>query len=226
MLTLDSINLDFSSWSLQRREERKALWTDSDGDILAINYIPGQPDIPPPSQGAVGLRAYFRNQCTKQGSGIVEADVVRLHGIDCVRLVIKARQKPVGFTFQGTCVIPRQDFSFVVRIQALERGATGMREAAVMMVELPNPEYEPPPGVEVDPLVPDEDQPRGKIKGWFKDPYDPQFDAIALRTLADDERHDESYPKHPLSRVRQKMRSILQTLQFSPEILQAPGFEG
>jgi hypothetical protein len=225
MLTLDSINLDFSSWSPQRREERKALWADSEGDILAVNFIPGRPDIPPPSQGPAGLRAYFRNQCIAQGGGIVEVDVVTLHGIECARLLIKARQKPAGFTFQGTCVIPRQDFSFVIRVQCLERSATGMREAAVMMIELPNPEYEPGPGQPDLPPLPDE-APRGRIKGWFKDPYDPQFDLIALRTLADDEKYDESFPKHPLSRVRRKFRAILQTLQFGPEVLQAPPFVG
>ena len=75
MPTLDSLFLDLSEWSPHRRDERMAMWADAEGDILAVNYIPARPDVPPPSGGAASLREYFRQTCAEQESGIVEVDV-------------------------------------------------------------------------------------------------------------------------------------------------------
>jgi hypothetical protein len=202
-----------------------AVWVDAEGDVLAVNFFSAKPDIPPPSKGATALRDYFRQHCVDQGSGIVEVDVVTIHGIECGKLVIKSRMEPTGFAFQGTCVVPRQDFSYVIRVQCLERGTTGMREASVMVIEQPTPEHEECANPAAHPLFPGAVV-VGRIKGWFKDPYDSRFDSIALRTLADQEKYDESFPDHPLSRARRKLRSLIETMGFGRDILEAPAFRG
>jgi hypothetical protein len=225
MPTLDSISLDLSQWSPHQRDERMAVWVEAEGDVLAVNYFPCKPDIPPPSEGAAALRDYFRQQCADQGGGIVEVDVVTIRGIECGKLVVKSRMQPTGFTFQGTCVVPRRDFSFVIRVQCVERGTTGMRESAVMVIEQPKPEYEEDANPTPHPLFPGAVS-MGRIKGWFKDPYDARFDSIALRTLADQEKYDESFPDHPLSRARRRLRSVIETMGFSRDILEAPAFRG
>lgn len=226
MPTLDSISLDFTGWELQQRDDAMAVWADSDGDVLAINFFDTKPDIPAPRIGPDALRDYFRQQTVATRGGIVEVDTVRIHDIDCGRLVVKARQEPTGFTFQGTCVVPRQDFSFVVRVQCQERGTTGMREAAVMVIELPDPEYEDPPeDAPVNPIFP-EAKPAGKIKGWFKDPYDSKYDRSALYNLADQQKYDDRFPDHPLSRARRKLARIIKSLEFTSDIINAAEFDG
>lgn len=219
MPVLDSISIDLTNWQLRHRDEQMAVWSDEEGDALGVNLFLEKPDIPPPSDGVVGLRSYFRQQC-QASSGIVEVDVVPIHGVACGRMIVKARQQPTGFTFRGTCVIPKRDFSFVFRVQCVERGTTGARESVVMLTELPNPEYEPDPIQEPHPLFPNA-IPRGRIKGWFKDPYDSTFDSTALRTLADDEKYDDKFPNHPLSRARRKLRLMIDSLVFDKEVLDA-----
>jgi hypothetical protein len=64
----------------------------------------------------------------------------------------------------------------------------------------------------------------GKIAGWFKDPYDAAFDAQALRTLADDEKFDATFPHHPLSRARRKLARLISSVHFHDDVLAAPNF--
>lgn len=227
MVSLDSLRLDLTGWSLHQRDESQGIWTDADGDVLAVKLFLDSPDLPSLAGGPDGIRDFFRQQCHAQGNGIVEVDVIEVLGIPCARMIMKARQQPTGFSFQGVLAIPRRDFSFVVRIQCLERGTTGLRECAVMMLELPKPEYEPP-----DPSAPKVKHPifgeviaAGKMKGWFKDPYDPKYDDIALRTLADAERYDAGMPTHPLSRARRKLRAMIDTVRLELDALEAPPFE-
>jgi hypothetical protein len=224
--TLDSISLDFAGWELHRREEAMAVWTDGEGDALGIDFLNAKPNIPAPRNGPDALRDHFRKAAVATGGGIVEVDTVEIHGIDCARLIVKFRQEPTGFTFQGTCVVPRQDFSYVVRVNCPERGITGMRGAAVMLIEMPALEHEDAPGdAPVHPLFP-EAKPAGRIKGWFKDPYDSKHDESALYALSDHRKYDDGFPNHPLSRARRKLDRIIETLEFTSEILNAAEFDG
>ena len=99
-----------------------------------------------------------------------------------------------------------------------------MREVAVMVIELPDPEYEDvPDDAPAHPLFPDS-KPVGKVKDWFKDPYDSKYDKSALYNLADQEKYDDKFPNHPLSRARRKLERIIDSIVFSPEIVNAAEF--
>lgn len=209
--TLDSIKLDLSSWVLDQREEFMAVWTDDDGDVLALNFFPLPPDVPT-NVDLVRLRDDFRQKTAAQGAGIIEVDAAEVDGIDCIWLILKARPASTGALFQGSCIIPRQDFSFVVRVQGREAGEGGPRDATVMQATLPRAESGDARG----------GTPAGRIEGWFKDPYDERFDATALRTLADDEKYDAQFPGHALSRVRRKLRAALASLRIDESIRAAP----
>jgi hypothetical protein len=96
-----------------------------------------------------------------------------------------------------------------------------MREAAVMLIEMPTPQYEPDLEQGPHPLFPNA-IPAGRIQGWFKDPYDASFDKQALRTLADDQKYDCKFPDHPLSRARRKIDSVIGSIRFDQDVLSAP----
>ena len=61
-------------------------------------------------------------------------------------------------------------------------------------------------------------------KGWFSDPYDPEFKAPLLANLADREEYDEHFPKHPLSRARNTLKMLKEKVEFSDEIVASPKF--
>ncbi len=221
MLNLNSIQLDLTGWKQYQAKEFEAIWFDSDQDVLMISFFNAQPDIPPLGKGTTELRHFFRQGALAQSAGIVQVDVVQIHQIAGVSLIIKAPQTPTGFSYQGTLVIPRQNFSFVIRVQCLERGTTGSREAAIMLVEKNNLSIEAAEEEYVDHPIFGGVLKTAEIQGWRKDPYEAQFDDRALFTLADQEKYDPPFPHHPLSRARQKLNHIINTIQFNPEIFQA-----
>ena len=221
MPNLKSLQLDLTGWTLDQEQEEESFRFDREGDALGVNLFNIKPDIPAPCNGPEGLRNYFRQLAHTEGGGIVEVDVVHIHNIACASLMIKMPQIPRGWTYLGGVVIPRQNFSFVIRIQCVEHGMTGGREAVVMILEDSN--------LQTEPIVEEytEDPIFGRVlrvgekRGWRKDAYDPQFDKIALFNLADQQKYDAKFPEHPLSRVRRKLTHIINTVHFGRDILEA-----
>jgi hypothetical protein len=224
MPNLKSLQLDLTGWTLDQEQAEATLWFDRETDVLGVNLFNTQPDIPAPFNGVEGLRNHFRQGAHDQGSGIVEVDVVPIHNIACASLIIKMPQTPSGCSYQGTLVIPRQNFSFVIRVKCLEHGDTGGKEALVMIVENSNLQTQTVVEEYVEHPIFGRVLKSGKIMGWVKDPYDPQFDNIALFNLADHPQYDAKFPDHPLSRVRRKLSHIINTVQFGRDIIDAAEF--
>jgi len=221
MPNLKSLQLDLTGWTLDQEQEEESLWFDIEGDALVVNLFNIQPDIPAPCNGSEGLRNYFRQLAHTEGGGIVEVDVVRIHNIACASLIIKMPQTPRGWTYLGSVVIPRQNFSFVIRVQCVEHGMTGGREAVVMILENSNLQIEPIVEEYIEDPIFGRVLRAGEMRGWKKDPYDPQFDKIALFNLADQQKYDAQLPNHPLSRARRKLTHIINTVHFGRDILDA-----
>jgi hypothetical protein len=68
--------------------------------------------------------------------------------------------------------------------------------------------------------MPPQDPNAMRLKGWFRDPYDPLYDSIASYTVSDEPQYDEHFPQHPLSRIRRKFPEILDDLELSNEFAQ------
>jgi len=110
-------------------------------------------------------------------------------------------------------------------VQGQEGGFTGGRDAVVMVLENSN--------LQTEPVVEEEyvEHPifgrvlkAGKIMGWTKDPYEPEFDNIALFNLSDQQKYDTKFPDSPLSRVRRKLTHIINTVNFDRDIINAVEF--
>ena len=54
-----------------------------------------------------------------------------------------------------------------------------------------------------------------RIKGWYKDPYDPEFDAMASYSGTDDVKYDDRFRKHALSRIRATFPDIVSSIQIA-----------
>jgi hypothetical protein len=98
---------------------------------------------------------------------------------------------------------------------------TGGREAVVMILENSNLQIEPIVEEYIEDPIFGRVLRAGEMRGWKKDPYDPQFDKIALFNLADQQKYDAQLPQHPLSRVRRKLAHIINTVHFGRDILDA-----
>jgi len=92
-------------------------------------------------------------------------------------------------------IMPMPNATCIWTTVAGEHGTTGIREA-VITAELMN---------------------QGKLTvesyqaSWAQDPYDSAYcgvDRSTLRYLSDDESYDPQFPQHPLSKVRQELRTL------------------
>jgi predicted outer membrane repeat protein len=202
------IEFDTSGWTLRESSNERSVWTNVDGDVLSLNRI-DNPDEPlPPLSDLQAVRAFCRNLAEKSG-GLISADIVRIGNSQAIQLIYKREHLP-AYAYTGMIIIPCGDQRFVLVVASTERGTTGVREAIVTDELLRDGE------LEIERF--DQDAPdgsTGRVKGWFKDPYDSSYAGKALCSAADDEKHDARFPNHPLSKVRATLRHLQKTLRVA-----------
>jgi hypothetical protein len=187
-----------------------AIYADDAGDVLSLNHFPRRPDIAADISDPGALRAFYRSAAESGGVAMVEVDPAHLAGLAAVRTILKARLEPRGFAFIGSYTLPFANHSYVLKIQCLERGMTGMREAAVMAMQ--------GGAIEVDELT-------GRLVGWEQDPYEPTYRGAFMRNQADDAKYDAGFPEHPLSKLRHCMHELATELEVAPGIRAARPFK-
>ena len=98
--------------------------------------------------------------------------------------------------YVGAFILPFREHSFVIKIQAEERGITGMREAILLDAAI------------------SEGKVRIAADGAIEDDWNPE-----------DRCHDEAFPDHPLSRVRSWLPRIRSNLTFDANLESVSQFE-
>ena len=93
-------------------------------------------------------------------------------------------------TYVASLIIPFKKCSFVIKVQCMERGVTGIREALLMDRAIAKGE------LDLEKLA------HGEL---------PAIDF-------DNEQYHAEFPDHPLTRVRMEMRRILSSIQVDPEL--------
>ncbi len=205
--TPESVRLVVPAWEVVFHDEMTRVWQNDQGDGLTLHFHAGPPDFAASLDDLDAVRAAVRAEAMQAGAGIVEVDVVSLDGVPAVRSIVKKPQQPSGMTYEGALLIPRQPFSFVVKVLCRETGVTGMRDSAVFL------------------RVASEDE-APQSRRWFQDPYDPLFEGLVLHNPADDAEWDERFPDHPLSRCRAHLRMLEDRITLKEDIKAAPAFAG
>ena len=185
-----------------------AQWSNEFGDILSVNYFPMVPDIQVRLEDIDNLRRFYRSMAEANGLAPLEIELEDLKGLRAVKTLYKVRLEPTGFAFLGSYTLPFANCSYVIKIQAVESGVTGMRESAVLIIE----------------DCKEVDEENDKLIGWEVDPYDSAYKADFMANKADNPKYDEKFPEHPLSRVREYMREILGDLEFDQSLTKLPPF--
>ncbi len=208
-ITINSISLNLDEWELRENTESIKAWYNEYGDKLSINFFSKRPDLPEDAVDIRSLRYFYRDKITKAKGAIVEVEKEYLDSLLAIKTIVKFPQNPTGFTFIASYTIPRVDCSFVLKVQCPERGMTGIRETIILDKALGEGL------VEMDGVM---------MKGWFFDPYDPEFKAPILSNIADREEYDKQFPKHPLSRVRNSLKIIKEKVEFSEDLINSNKF--
>jgi hypothetical protein len=212
MRFLDSITFDTTGFALEGDLNGTRVWHTQTGDGIWLYYFNKPPDISADLNSVDEVRKFYRVVATSAGLGTIEVETLSLDGCPAIRTIFKTPQQPFGMTYLGSITLPFRNFSYVVKVQCMEYGITGIREAVMTEVLLAAGQ------IQVD-----EDRP-GLILGWWQDPYDPSVRAPLMRNRAEAEEYDSRFPDHPLSRLRAILGQVQSTLHITPEIKSEPAF--
>lgn len=183
-------------------QREPGVWTDEAGVVLSVHFFPLVPDLPAPLESVEPLRAGLARGAAGAGGGLIEAVTGWVDGVPAVRQLIKVpRPDGRGQVFLGSWTVPKAACSTVVKVQAAEGAATGVREATVM----------------------------GRVgpEGYFlPHPYAPGLNGGLPYHVADDARWDAHFPGHPLTLVRATLDRITPTVTLDQRFRALPPFGG
>lgn len=185
-------------------------WGDTDGTMaISLNFFEGEPDIH--TLGDIdGLRQYYRDAILAANGALIEVDLIVLHGIQCVRTILKFSQTPSGSTYLTSLIVPFAMCSYVVKIQAPELDLTNMRDSFIKKK-----------------LLRDEvisKTPTG-YSNWSFDPYKPDYIGFTLMNRSEEAKWDVRFPSHPLTKSRKLMAEIEKGISFDQKLMDLKRFD-
>jgi hypothetical protein len=173
-------------------------------DQLSLHYFGLAPDLPHPVGDDAALAGAFQ-QLPESGLCLVEAEWTSgPQSVPMPRMILKSRQEGSGMTYLGSMIVAFARCSWVIKIQNIETGVTGVREAIWTDQYFKN---------------------GGTVEGLFAMGWSDRPSTGPRRLPSDDEEWDALVPQHPLSRVRRHLTHIRSGLELSPDTQRLAPFQ-
>ncbi|NJK44074.1 MAG: hypothetical protein HC933_07095 [Pleurocapsa sp. SU_196_0] len=203
------VKFDATGWEPKGLHENVLVWHNTLGDGLGLYYFQRVPDLPAPLEDAQRLLELWPSD---SATGVISRTVVEVDDVLGVKAITKRRQTSGDLMYIGSWIIPRDRFSFVIKIQCSELGMTGLREALVAEKALQDGS-----------VTLGEN---GDMTGWFLDGNASVAASGMPPNIAEDEALDAEFPDHPLSRVRRHMRTLEPSIRVEDFVKRAAPFSG
>lgn len=153
-----------------------------------------------------GAKNFYGNQCAEGQGAMILLELCNVDGEEALRGIFKykSRNNPLAKLYVGIIWIPFMECCIQINIEAVEQGVTGIREALVQELLMEEgsikieESFEPPVKVE-------------SAEQLFAMLGEKPLKVIA----SDDERWDEKFSGHPLSIVRQSLKSVTESLRLT-----------
>jgi len=202
-VNINSITFPTFDWEVIKEDEYFKQWMNKEQTVaLSINYFNSKPDLPYLNEIDV-VREFYRKELSNHNGGLIEVNIKEIESYKTIKTLFKISQEPTGISYLASLTFPFKNHSFVVKIQSLEYGMTGIREAEITDSLLQNNELT---------LSGD------NYLEWSKDPYKKEFSEGLLMNLSEQEIYDSLYPNHALSKARKLLNSIESKLTFDDEL--------
>lgn len=205
MPNINSVTFDLSGCKLVEESDAHRMWASATDVYHNLRVSPQPSAWPFDLRDCPAAADFYSRQCAENKGVMLEMEVVQIGQLSALRGLFKYRSpvpKSLAMMFVHILWIPFKDWTIQLNVESVEAETTGMREAAMMLVEgdkwpIPSSAEEP---IEVS--SPD-------------DMFD-QMRSQSLRALpSDGEKYDELFPDHPLSKVRHRMTEVVSSLVVS-----------
>ncbi|ONI85450.1 hypothetical protein ALI22I_26955 [Saccharothrix sp. ALI-22-I] len=184
-----------------QQHDQTTWFNPGNGDQVTLNYFDLVPDLPASLDDMPKLRHDLAVTTGEIGC-LIEAHLVRLGDVPALFQVVKVPlpNQPTGQAFLGSFTVPRAQSSAVLKLQAVEQGTTGVREATLLA--------------------------QVGFDNWvMPHPYAPEVEGRLPFHAGDDPRYDQQFGNHPLSRVRAWAHHIIRTARVDPRFAALPPFQ-
>ncbi|SHK66568.1 hypothetical protein [Chryseobacterium polytrichastri] len=207
---INSVSIPHFGWDKVEENESRIIWVNPEQNaLISLYFFDLQPDLPT-IKDTNHLRDFHRKSIAASGGGIIEVNTFKVQNIPSVKTIFKIPQAESGMTYIASVTIPFKNCSFVIKVQAVEAGTTGIRDTVILSKLLESEE------VSFD---------NDDLQNWFEDPYDPTFKEGTLMNKSEQEKYDAEFPQHPLTIARISISKAIQEVVFKPEIKDLPAFK-
>lgn len=190
--SVSSVSFYTCGWELLDEDFHQCLWMRDDRQSTMMSLFSDHP-CDPRLLSERRLRELARLEAMVDGGALISADLIKMGGITAARCITKAPQNPRGTTYYGTIIVPFKSCHITISLRCRESGTIGMRQTLIFA----------------------ERTAHGRpTTAWQRDPYDASLKASSMRDLSEDERYDEQFPDHPLSRVRKYLYFIQRSFSY------------
>lgn len=190
--TLRDIRFHRDDWRLEEETPQSLLWITPQGDAAKLQLASHASRWPFDLRDETAARAFYAQECDSLSGALIEIAVRSIRGIEALAGVFKYRSPApghLGMYYVGIVWLPFESCGFQINFESLERGATGAREAAVALIETPEP--------------PTQDEP--ELLTSMDDFFERVRNAKVQTLPSDAPKYDDAFPEHPLSKVRRMM---------------------
>jgi len=197
------VKFDVSDCTLREQSEEHFGWSNSNGVYVVLRLPKGATNWPFDFNDVDAATKFFSEQSASNGGALLEMGLVTVGGHVALRGLFKYRSpipQSMGMMFVSILWIRLGDRTAQINVESVEQGDTGVREAAVsLMIE-----------EKTEAAAPDEPVLVESMEEMFA-----HMRAQPLRALpSDSSQYDQSFPDHPLSKVRHRMAHLVDTLSI------------
>lgn len=217
--TAQSFVISKDGWKFLQSSPMETLWVNETiPDIMAQRFSPHPPnDLPADYPNIDSHLAMFEAVISKEGGAVVSVDLVTVKDIEAFQTIFKFRMPSngLGKRYLATLMFPFETFFCGFSFQCDEFGPTGLRENLAHIVETKGKKPERDP-----------DAPPPTVLKSMDEFFDRIKQAPITRNPSDDEKYDELVPTHPLSRTRNYLKWLKESLEFDEGVHKSKPYRG
>ena len=190
--SLEAVHLPLQGWCELERDSHWITWGNASNQFRLLEVVDGNSGFPAINQSSLNnYRRALRQNSLERGRGIVEVQLSTIAGIAALKTITKHQlEHRLGFGYDGWICVPLPKLTLNIYTKVLGQDTTRQRATADALLRIERTHTNP------------------DRKIWTCDPYDPEFDEVALNHRTDEARFDHIFPDHPLSLVRQDLKTL------------------